>query len=115
MKNKLNQIKENIKFAAETEGDEYSWKGIRKEDLDWLIQQAEKLETQSSSLGQGNNSEVDIIECPHCHHLMEYDDYIEVGDMSGHFKMDCEKCQKPFDVDFCSMFYFETEKPKEEE
>ncbi|QVN25809.1 hypothetical protein [Bacillus halotolerans] len=40
MKNKLNQIKENIKFAAETEDDEYSWKGISKEDLDWLIQQA---------------------------------------------------------------------------
>ncbi|OIR59775.1 hypothetical protein BLL41_18170 [Bacillus sp. FMQ74] len=111
MKNKLQQIKENIKFAAETEGNEYR---IIKEDLDWLIQQAEKVETQSSFLGQRNNSEVDVIECPHCQHLMGYDDYIEVGDMSGEFKMDCEKCQKPFDVDFCSMFYFTTEKPKEE-
>ncbi|WP_223251826.1 hypothetical protein [Bacillus atrophaeus] len=57
---------------------------------------------------------VDVIKCPHCQYLMGYDDYIEVGDMSGEFEMDCEKCQKPFKIDFCSMFYFTTEKLKED-
>lgn len=54
----------------------------------------------------------DLIKCPHCNHMHgNYDDYIEVGDMSGEFEMDCEKCKETFSVDFYSVFYFTTTKP----
>lgn len=53
----------------------------------------------------------DLIECPHCEHKHgNYDDYIEVGDMSGEFDMDCEKCKKSFNVDFYSIFHFTAKK-----
>ena len=53
------------------------------------------------------NDTVDIIKCPHCEHLMGYDD-LEIGELSGNFDMKCEKCKKAFNVDFTSMFYFTT-------
>ncbi|MBL3636814.1 MULTISPECIES: hypothetical protein [Bacillus] len=55
------------------------------------------------------NDTVDIIKCPHCEHLMGYDD-LEIGELSGNFDMKCEKCKKAFNVDFTSMFYFTTKK-----
>jgi hypothetical protein len=39
----------------------------------------------------------DAIVCPHCEKVHgDYDDYIEVGDMSGEFEMECENCSKSF-------------------
>ncbi|MEH7105127.1 hypothetical protein V7102_14985 [Bacillus velezensis] len=55
-------------------------------------------------------SVIDAIKCPHCEYLMDYDPYLDVCDMSGEFEMDCEKCRKPFHVDFCSSFHFTSEK-----
>jgi transcription elongation factor Elf1 len=53
------------------------------------------------------NEKVDEIECPHCNYLhVNYDDYLEVGDMSGEFEMDCEECGESFNVDFFSLFIF---------
>lgn len=53
----------------------------------------------------------DAIVCPHCEHVHgNYDDYIEVGDMSGEFEMECEECGESFKVDFYSIFWFKTEK-----
>jgi len=56
----------------------------------------------------------DLIECPHCEHMhSNYDDYIEVGDMSGEFNMDCENCGESFNVDFYSIFHFTATKKTE--
>ncbi|MFU1714135.1 hypothetical protein ACM392_01075 [Bacillus amyloliquefaciens] len=55
-------------------------------------------------------SVIDAIKCPHCAHVMEFYDYIEGGDMSGEFEMNCEKCHKPFHVDFNSTFHFTSKK-----
>ncbi|MEG7380139.1 hypothetical protein V5785_12535 [Bacillus subtilis] len=64
---------------------------------------------------QGENEEnlketADIIQCPYCQHLMEGHDYTEVGDMSGEFEMDCEKCKRRFNVNFYSIYYFASNK-----
>lgn len=49
----------------------------------------------------------DAIVCPHCEHVHgDYDEYIEVGDFSGDFEMECVKCDKGFKVDFYSVFFF---------
>lgn len=57
-------------------------------------------------------SVIDAIKCPHCGNLMDYDPYLDLDewDLSGEFEMDCEKCRKPFHVDFCSAFHFTSEK-----
>lgn len=55
-------------------------------------------------------SVIDAIKCPHCKYLMDFWDYIVGDDMSGKFEMDCEKCNKPFHVDFCTSFHFTSEK-----
>ena len=55
----------------------------------------------------------DAIVCPHCERVHgNYDDYIEVGDMGGDFTMTCEdeECGKEFNVEFYSVFYFQTSK-----
>lgn len=53
----------------------------------------------------------DMIECPHCEYKHgNYQDYLEVGDLGGDFPMTCENCGKDFDVDFYSIFWFETKK-----
>ncbi|MED1760615.1 hypothetical protein P4U87_16970 [Bacillus subtilis] len=65
------------------------------------------------AIEKDGNDTVDIIKCPHCEHLMAYDDLIDVGYMSGNFDMDCEKCKKAFNVDFTSMYYFTTTKKME--
>ncbi|EOO44146.1 hypothetical protein ICK_06403 [Bacillus cereus BAG1X2-2] len=53
----------------------------------------------------------DYIECPYCKHIHTYyQDYLEVGDMAGEFNMKCEKCKELFDVEFYSIFWFETKK-----
>jgi uncharacterized C2H2 Zn-finger protein len=57
-----------------------------------------------------SNETQDIIECPQCGHLHPYDDLIEVGDMSGEFDMDCDKCGELFKVDFYCIFHFTTKK-----
>ena len=46
------------------------------------------------AIEKDGNDTVDIIKCPHCEHLMAYDDLIDVGYMSGNFDMDCEKCKR---------------------
>lgn len=57
------------------------------------------------------NENADAIVCPHCENVHgNYDDYIEVGDMSGDFEVECEKCGEYFKVDFYSVFWFKTEK-----
>jgi transcription elongation factor Elf1 len=48
----------------------------------------------------------DYIQCPYCGHMHDYNEFLEVGDMSGEFEMECEKCEKSFDVDFYSIFHF---------
>jgi hypothetical protein len=40
----LKRIKEQLEFATKIEGEEYRWKGLRNEDIDWLIEQSEKVE-----------------------------------------------------------------------
>ncbi|MBD5589243.1 hypothetical protein [Clostridium botulinum] len=50
------------------------------------------------------------IKCPYCKHEHDGLDYIEVGDMEGEFSMDCEKCKKPFGVDFATRIEFTTVK-----
>jgi hypothetical protein len=58
-----------------------------------------------------NKETADLIECPHCEWSHgNYDDYIEVGDMSGEFEMNCEKCKQSFKVDFYSIFWFKSTK-----
>ncbi|MGG6448262.1 hypothetical protein [Pseudobacillus badius] len=39
---KLKEIKENLAFATETEGEEYAHKSLNKEQINWLIQEVEK-------------------------------------------------------------------------
>ncbi|MDF4194842.1 MULTISPECIES: hypothetical protein [Bacillus amyloliquefaciens group] len=57
---------------------------------------------------------IDAIKCPHCKYLMDYAPYLDEYEMSGEFEMDCEKCAKPFHVDFCSSFHFTSEKVEDE-
>ncbi|AKQ08219.1 hypothetical protein PP655_gp027 [Bacillus phage PBC4] len=61
--------------------------------------------------GEGESHKADYIECPHCEYKHgEYHDYLETGDCAGEFKMDCPKCEKEFNVDFYSIFWFESKK-----
>lgn len=59
---------------------------------------------------------VDSIDCPHCNWThANYDDYLEVGDMSGTFDMNCERCREVFNVDFFSTYHFTTTKKGSDE
>ncbi|WP_204245812.1 hypothetical protein [Clostridium botulinum] len=51
------------------------------------------------------------IKCPYCDYKHEdFQNYIDTGDMEGEFSMDCEKCKKPFGVDFVTKIEFTTKK-----
>ncbi|WP_180230547.1 hypothetical protein [Bacillus cereus] len=53
----------------------------------------------------------EYIECPHCTHIhSDYHAYLDVGDLGGDFEMSCENCKGQFEVDFYSVFWFETKK-----
>ena len=51
---------------------------------------------------------MNVIQCPHCSELIDYNDYIEVGDMDGDFTMDCESCGGNFEVSFETNILFTT-------
>ena len=51
---------------------------------------------------------INIIQCPHCSHLIEPWDFMDIGDMEGEFEMDCEECGKSFKVDFETDIRFKT-------
>lgn len=51
---------------------------------------------------------VNVIQCPHCWHLIEPWDFIDVGDMEGEFEMECEECGKEFLVKFETDIRFNT-------
>jgi hypothetical protein len=52
---------------------------------------------------------IDMITCPYCGwYHKDYEEYLEVGDMSGDFQMACEKCHQDMEVDYYSTFHFTT-------
>lgn len=51
---------------------------------------------------------VNTIRCPHCKEFIEPWDYVETGDMEGEFDMDCEYCNKSFNVSFTTDIRFTT-------
>ena len=51
---------------------------------------------------------INIIQCPHCKALIEPWDYVETGDIDGDFTMDCENCNKEFNVSFTTDIRFVT-------
>lgn len=55
------------------------------------------------------NESEDMIICPHCKakHI-DFEDFLEVGDMDGEFEMCCDNCNKIFEVNFHSVFIFTT-------
>lgn len=57
---------------------------------------------------------VDEIICPYCKHQHDHEEYLEVGDMSGEFDMECEGCGKEFHVDFFSVYHIEAFKKEGE-
>lgn len=51
-----------------------------------------------------------IIQCPHCKHLIEPWDFLDTGDMEGEFDLKCEECGIEFLVKFESDIRFNTTK-----
>ena len=51
---------------------------------------------------------INTIQCPYCNCKIEPWEYVETGDMDGSFKMECEKCKKPFIVNFKTDIIFNT-------
>lgn len=35
-----------------------------------------------------------MIQCPHCKHLIESCEFMDIGDMEGEFNLECEEWQK---------------------
>lgn len=53
---------------------------------------------------------INVIQCPHCEEKMDFEDYIDIGDMEGDFEMDCEFCSEKFKVSFSTDIKFITSK-----
>lgn len=49
-----------------------------------------------------------IIICPYCEYEHDGLDYLNCRDMEGEFSMHCEKCGKPFGVNFVTKIEFTT-------
>ncbi|MFF8775595.1 hypothetical protein, partial [Kitasatospora sp. NPDC015120] len=90
-------IKQELKYLV----DEYK----TVEDVSVVLEEVKNYLKVNNRVNKTSN----FIKCPHCgfNHL-NFDDYLEVGDMSGTFDMDCEKCEESFIVDFESTYYFQT-------
>lgn len=53
---------------------------------------------------------INEIKCPHCNGLIEPWDYMDCGDMDGEFTLNCEHCEKEFNVNFTTEIIFRTTK-----
>ena len=51
---------------------------------------------------------INVIQCPHCNHLIEPWDFVDTGDMEGEFEMECEECGEQFSVSFETDIRFTT-------